>query len=180
MEFRDTELEGVVEVSLQPHVDDRGWFARALCDDEFGEAGLTTHWVQVNQGYSTHPETLRGIHLQREPSRDAKYVRCVTGRIFDVAVDLRRDSSRFGDWVSRELTAESGNGLYIPAGFGHGYLTLEPGSTILYWTDQRFAPDSATGVRHDDPDLAIDWPSRPSVISDQDRTWPLLAERSDL
>ena len=175
MKFVPKGLGQVTEVLLDRHEDHRGWFARAMCVDEFAAAGLETDWVQVNQAFNPKTFTLRGIHLQEEPHAEAKFIRCVSGRIYDVAVDLRPGSATHGSWVAAELTASAGNGLYIPPGFGHGYQTLEPNTSIIYWTNRRFRSESATGVRYDAPELRIDWPAPPGAMSDADRNWPALS-----
>ena len=180
MRFVETEVPGVIEVDLDLRSDDRGWFGRIWCEDEFAQAGLASGWVQANQAHNPSRHTLRGLHLQRSPHGEAKYVRCTRGALFDVAVDARPTSATFRAWVGRILTADEANGLYIPPGFAHGYLTLAEDTDLVYLTSRRYEPDAATGLRYDDPDLGIVWPAAPVRLSQQDRTWPLVADRSDL
>jgi dTDP-4-dehydrorhamnose 3,5-epimerase len=180
LRFHETGLAGVIEVVLEPHFDDRGWFARAWSRDEFMENELDLEWEQLNVAHNPITGTLRGIHFQRNPHAETKLVRCTSGRLFDFAVDLRPSSPTFRRWVGRSLSPEEGNTLLIPAGFGHGYLTLEPDTDLLYLTSVRFNENAATGVRFDDPALGIDLPAPVLLLSDRDRSWPLLAERDDL
>lgn len=175
--FIPTAIDGVVRIELDPIRDDRGFFARAWSHDEFSEAGLGTTWVQANFGRSPRAGTLRGLHYQRDPHGEAKLVRCTRGRVLDVAVDLRPGSPTFHQWVSAELTAEGGASLFVSPGCAHGYLTLDPDTDVLYQTSARYAPDSATGVRYDDPAFGIDWGGPILVVSEADRSWPLQGAR---
>jgi dTDP-4-dehydrorhamnose 3,5-epimerase len=174
MRFVSTRIDGVVEVRLDPHRDERGFFARAWCADEFEAAGLDVEWVQMNIGRSDYAGTLRGMHYQRDPCGEWKLVRCVRGSLFDVAVDLRERSDTRHDWVGAELTAEAGNMLLIPPGCAHGYLTLSDHTDLVYQTSHRYEPGAATGVRYDDPAFGIEWPAEIVRISDQDRSWPAV------
>ena len=171
--FLPTRIEGVVRIELGPIRDDRGFFARAWCEDEFAAAGLATHWVQANIGHNPLAGTLRGMHYQREPHAETKLVRCTRGRVLDVAVDVRPGSPTFRQWVSAELTAERGEMLFIGPGLAHGYLALEPETDIFYQTSARYARESATGVRYDDPAFGIEWNAPIVLISEGDRSWPL-------
>lgn len=180
MRFEPTNLREVVQVFLEPHFDERGWFARAWSGDEFTALGLGFEWVQANLAHNTAAGTLRGVHLQLAPHAEAKFVRCTRGSLYDVAVDLRRWSPTFGRWVGTVMTAEAGNGLLIPPGFGHGYLTLQSDTDLYYQSSAEYQPESATGARFDDPDLNIEWPAPVSTISAADKSWPLLSARHDL
>lgn len=171
--FIPTAIAGVVRIELEPIRDDRGFFARAWSGDEFADAGLAATWVQANLGRSPRAGTLRGLHYQRDPNAEAKLVRCTRGRVLDVAVDMRTDSPTFRRWVSAELTAERGESLFVAPGCAHGYLTLEPDTDVLYQTSARYAPQSATGVRYDDPAFGIEWGAPILVVSEADRSWPL-------
>lgn len=173
LKFVATLIEGVVRIELDPIRDDRGFFARAWSEDEFAAAGLATTWVQANLSRSSRGGTLRGLHYQRDPDPEAKLVRCVRGRVLDVAVDLRPASPTFRKWVSTELTAEHGESLYVAPGCAHGYLTLEPDTDVYYQASARYARESATGVRFDDPAFAIAWGAPIEVVSEADRSWPL-------
>lgn len=173
MEFRPQEVAGCYLVALEPYIDERGFFARAFASDEFEALALESSISQMNLSHSVAAGTIRGIHWQVEPHPEAKFVRCIQGRVFDVCVDVRSGSPTRGRWVGAELSAESGLGLYIPPGCGHAHQALEPDSRVLYSTSVPYAPESEMGARWDDPVLSIEWPLRESVIvSVKDRSWP--------
>lgn len=179
MEFRPTALPGVIRVEATPHGDDRGRFVRLYCPQEFIGAGIDFTPTQVNLSTNTRSLTLRGLHFQKPPNAEAKLVRVIRGRAWDVAVDLRPGPT-FGRWTALELSAERANALFLPEGVAHGFLTLEPETHILYQMGRSFVPGLADGLCWDDPDLAIDWPAAPDVIADRDRQWPRLTDRPDL
>ncbi len=172
MKFIQTGIAGVVVVELERRSDERGFFARQWCADEFIRAGLDPTLSQINTARSIAAGTLRGIHFQKAPHAEAKLVRCVRGAVHDVAVDLRPASPTFRRSFGIELDDVSGRMLYIPEGCGHGYLTLTPDSDLVYQASVPYAPASATGVRYDDPAFDIVWPGPINVISTQDRGWP--------
>lgn len=151
----------VVLITPKRFADARGWFAETYQRDRFRAGGVDADFVQDNQSFSAPAFTLRGIHFQTPPHAQAKLVRCLRGRIWDVAVDLRAGSPTYGRWVGAELTAERGEQLYVPAGFGHGFLTLEPDCEVAYKTSDFYAPDCDAGLAWDDPDLGIAWPLPP-------------------
>lgn len=173
MRFTKTAVEGVVVVDIDRISDDRGFFARVWCEDEFGEQGLVREWVQANVGRSIRAGTLRGMHYQREPHAEVKLVRCTRGEVYDVALDLRPASPSYLKWVGVTLGADDHTMLYIPDGCAHGYQTLADDSEIVYSTTARYARDAATGARYDDPAFAIEWPLPVEVISEQDAGWDL-------
>lgn len=175
MIFTPTKIASVFVVELQRRSDDRGFFARQWCADEFVRAGLDPRIAQINTAHSLADGTLRGIHFQKAPHAEVKLVRCTRGAVFDVAVDLRPDSPTYRQWFGTELDAESGRMLYIPEGCGHGYLTLAPHSDLVYQASVPYAPQSATGLRYDDPAFGIVWPAPVKVISNQDQNWPPLS-----
>ena len=172
MNFTRTKIEGVFVIELEPRRDERGFFARQWCAEEFARAGLDTRIAQINTARSVVCGTLRGMHFQRAPHAEVKLVRCASGAVFDVALDLRAHSPTFRQWFGVELDSESGRMLYLPEGCAHGYLTLRPGTDLVYQSSVPYAPTSATGVRHDDPAFGIEWPQPVSVISRQDLDWP--------
>ncbi|MEM9233125.1 MAG: dTDP-4-dehydrorhamnose 3,5-epimerase [Pseudomonadota bacterium] len=151
--------------------DDRGWFSVTYNAQDYAEAGIDAAFFQDNQSRSEDVHTLRGLHFQAPPYAQAKLVRVVAGRVIDVAVDVRKGSSSFGQWVKQELTAERGEQMFVPRGFLHGFLTLEPGTEVAYKVDAAYDRGSDGSVRWDDPDLAIDWgvPGLNPVLSDKDR-----------
>jgi dTDP-4-dehydrorhamnose 3,5-epimerase len=173
MKISDTAIQGVRLVEINRITDDRGFFARVWCQDEFAQQGIKTNWVQANVGYSVRAGTLRGMHYQRDPHAEAKLVRCTRGAVYDVAVDLRPASATYLSWVGVTLDADSRAMLYIPEGCGHGYQTLADDSEIVYFTSAPYARDAATGARYDDPAFGIDWPVAVEVISEQDAGWEL-------
>ena len=168
----------VAHIILQRFADARGWFAETWQEERFQKLGVDARFCQDNQSASAKAGTLRGIHFQRPPYAQAKLVRCLRGRIFDVAVDLRRESPTFKHWVGVELSADQGNQLFVPAGFGHAFLTLEDDCHVAYKVDAYYAPSADGGIRWNDPELAIKWPMTGSdpVLSDKDAALPILAD----
>ena len=172
MEFRKTHLKDAYLVSLKRIEDDRGYFARAWCRDEFLQHGLNPNILQLNVGFSHQNGTLRGLHYQLAPHAEAKFVRCTRGAIYDVIIDLREGSPTAGEWYGAELSADNGLMLYVPEGFAHGYQTLQDDTEMYYTTTAVYAPTAARGVRFDDPAFGIRWPLPVSMISTADRDWP--------
>lgn len=161
------------------HGDERGWFCESYNRDTFAQFGITSAFVQDNQSFSASASTLRGLHFQKPPRAQDKLVRCIRGRIFDVAVDVRSGSPTFGHWVGAELSADNGHQLFVPLGFAHGFLTLEPDCEVIYKCSDTYAPDHEGGIRWDDPDIAVGWPLAANVspeLSPKDREQPLLRE----
>lgn len=156
--------------------DDRGWFSETYRQDRFAELGVPDLFVQDNHSYSRHVGTLRGIHFQAPPHAQAKLVRCVRGRIIDYAVDLRAGSPTYGRHVAAELSADNGDQLYIPVGFGHAFVTLEPDSEVSYKVSDVYAPETDGGIAWNCPVLAIDWPlpATGPTLSDKDLALPPL------
>jgi dTDP-4-dehydrorhamnose 3,5-epimerase len=178
MEFVETKLPGAFLVRIKRIEDHRGYFGRGFCRQEFIAHGLNPDVSQLNVGFSHARGTLRGMHYQTAPHAEAKLVRCTKGRIFDVIVDLRPDSPTHRQWFGAELDADDGTMMYVPEGVAHGYLTLVDRSEIYYLASVPYASASAKGVRFDDPQFGIAWPSAPSVMSDQDKNWPAYTDAS--
>ena len=172
MIFHETRLRGVFEIAIEPHRDERGFFARTWCRREFEQSGLNPELVQCSISFNHRKGTLRGLHYQADPYPECKLVRCTRGSIYDVAVDLRPASPTFRQWVGVRLTARRRNMLYIPAGCAHGLLTLTDNSEVLYHISESYHPDLARGVRWNDPAFAIAWPAEPVVLAERDRTYP--------
>jgi dTDP-4-dehydrorhamnose 3,5-epimerase len=171
--FTETELPGAFLVDLERREDERGFFARAWCADEFGEHGLNARLVQANLSFNDLKGTLRGMHFQREPAAEAKVIRCTRGSIFDAIVDLRSDSPTFKRWIGVDLSAENRRALYVPEGFAHGYQTLEPETETFYLVSEYYTPSAEGGVRWDDPAFGIEWPDPGSpILSPKDANWP--------
>lgn len=160
--------------------DNRGWFSETYVDRRWREQGADAQFVQDNHSYSAAPGTIRGIHFQAPPHAQAKLVRCVRGRIMDYAIDLRAGSPTFGKHVAAELSAENGEQLFIPVGFGHAFITLEPDCEVLYKVSDYYAPECDGGIRWDCPGLGIDWPlnGREPSLSPKDSQLPFLADFS--
>lgn len=157
--------------------DVRGWFSEVYAQERYRELGIGCTFVQDNHSLSTGQHVLRGLHFQTPPFAQDKLVRCTRGSIFDVAVDLRRGSPTFGTWVAATLSAENGRQLFVPIGFAHGFVTLQPASEVQYKCSAPYAPQCDAGIRWDDPDVDIDWPIPQGVapeLSDKDRKQPLL------
>jgi dTDP-4-dehydrorhamnose 3,5-epimerase len=165
-------------VTTRRFADARGWFSETFNARRFAAGGIEAAFVQDNHSLSGQEGTLRGIHFQRAPQAQAKLVRCLRGRIYDVAVDLRRASPTFGHWVGAELSSRGGEQLFVPAGFGHAFLTLEPDCEVAYKVDAYYAPEADGGIAWDDPALAIEWPlgGRQPLLSDKDASLPRLAD----
>jgi dTDP-4-dehydrorhamnose 3,5-epimerase len=172
MRFSATSIPGVVVVELEPRTDERGAFARLHCPEEFAAAGHPFVPAQTSLSRNPAAGTLRGLHYQPAPHAETKLVRCVRGRIFDVAVDLRPGSPTHRRWTAAELSAESGRALLVPQGVAHGFLTLEPDSDVIYQIAPAYAPGHEAGVRWDDPAFAIAWPAPPALISPRDAGYP--------
>jgi dTDP-4-dehydrorhamnose 3,5-epimerase len=171
--FEPIRLQGAFVVELDPHQDERGFFARTWCREEFAAHGLDAELAQCSMSRSWKAGTLRGLHFQRAPHEEAKLVRCTRGAIFDVIVDLRPWSPTHTEWYAAELTGQRGNALYVPAGFAHGFQTLADDTEVAYLISHPYAPDHAAGVRWDDPAFGIEWPDTPArTLSDRDRAWP--------
>lgn len=178
MRFLKTDIPGVWLIEPDFHKDERGHFFRAWCVKEFEEHGIQFHAVQANLGFSLRKATVRGMHFQVEPAPEAKLIRCTRGAMFDVALDVHRDSATYGKWAGVELTPENGKMLFIPERCAHGYQTLQDNTEMHYMTSQFYSPAEARGARFDDPAFGIRWPLVPSVISEQDRNWSLSVGQS--
>ena len=173
MRFTPTPLAGAHVVDIEPIGDERGMFARAWSEEEFRERELDARVAACNISFNVALGTLRGMHYQVEPHEEAKLVRCTAGAVYDVIVDLRRESDTYCRWFGIELTARNRTALFIPAGFGHGFQTLAPDSEVLYLMSAPYVPEAAAGVRWNDPVFGIAWPdAEVRVMSERDRTYP--------
>jgi len=172
MIFHKTELEGAYLISINKLEDERGFFARSWCQREFEDQGLNSRLVQCNLSYNKLQGTLRGMHYQVSPYQEAKLVSCIRGTIYDVIIDLRRESPTFTEYLAVILSAEEHNMLFIPEGFAHGFLTLEDETTVFYQMSEFYAPEYARGLRWSDPTFGIEWPAAVQVISARDANYP--------
>ena len=180
MIFVDTPIVGVVLIEADPRTDERGAFVRTFAASAFAVAGLCPQVLECSISTNRLAGTLRGLHLQRPPYAEAKLVRCTRGRIWDVAVDLRRGSPSLGRWFGTELSASSLQSVYIPEGCAHGFVTLEDDSDVLYQMSAPHRPDAAAGVRWDDPTFGITWPRIPHLINNRDAEYPDFDPARDL
>lgn len=174
MIFTETKLKGAFIVAPELIPDERGFFARTWTPEEFADRGLNPRLAQCSISYNKKCGTLRGMHWQAEPHEEAKLVRCTRGALYDVAVDLREDSPTYLQWAAVELTEDNHSMFYIPEGFAHGYQTLVDETEVFYQISEHYHPESARGLRWDDPLLDIRWPLTVSVISPRDTAHPLL------
>jgi dTDP-4-dehydrorhamnose 3,5-epimerase len=172
MTFHETKIPGVFEIRLELKLDERGFFARSWCQNEFECHGLNPKLVQCNVSFNTRKGTLRGMHYQVAPYSETKLVRCTRGAIYDVVIDLRPGSRTFRTWISAVLTAENRNMIHVPEGCAHGFLTLEDETEVSYQMSEFYNAEAARGVRWDDPAFQIAWPEKVKVISERDRTYP--------
>jgi len=176
MQIDATQIDGVFVVEVEPIEDERGLFARTFGIDEFDAAGIDARVAQCSVSYNHAAATLRGMHFQNGPYGETKLVRCIRGRIFDVAVDARSGSSTFGQWQAWELNESNRRALLVPPGVAHGFITLAPRSEVFYQISVAYREDASAGLRWDDPQIAIQWPMPPAVISERDRRLPMLAD----
>ena len=171
MQVVETSVAGVYLVTPDAVADERGHFARQWDEVTFRRHGLTTRFPQCNSSFSAEAGTLRGLHYQAAPHAEAKYLRCISGRIFDVVVDVRPGSPTFGRWLGTELSAANRKWIYVPEGVAHGFLTLEDRTEVLYPVSAPYEPGAERGIRWDDPAFDIQWPIRPVRMSKKDSRW---------
>ncbi len=176
MKFSPTTLPGVWLIALELREDERGFLARTFCEKEFAALGLNTRWPQCNLTFTRKCGMIRGMHFQAEPKPEIKLIRCAAGKIFDVLVDVRRDSPTFGKWEGFELSAENRRQLYVPGGFAHGFQCLTDNCEVFYQMSEFYFPELARGLRWNDPMVGIVWPLTAARLNDRDRQLPLLAE----
>lgn len=179
MRFLETPLSGAYVMEVEKREDERGFFGRSWCARELAEHGLDTSVVQANVSFNKAKGTVRGMHFQSAPHEEVKIVRCTRGSMYDVIVDLRPESPTYCQWFGIELSADNYRMLYIPKRFGHGYQTLEDDVDLMYMVSSSFAPEHATGVRHDDPAFGITWPLSITMINEKDRSWPAFVPGGD-
>lgn len=168
MKFTKTNIEGVFIVGLEPHYDERGKFSRVFCKKEFNAIGVEKDFVQVNHSFTKKKGTVRGLHMQNSPKEEAKLIKCISGKVFDVAVDMRKDSSTYLQWTSVELSKENMKMIYIPEGCAHGFQTLEDNSEMLYFHSEYYSPEYEKTISFRDKQLNIAWPLEVAEISEKD------------
>jgi len=172
MIFKETRLKGAFIIEIDKFEDKRGFFAHAFSQATFESHGLSSRVVNTNISFNTARGTLRGMHYQVAPYEETKLIRCTRGAIYDVIIDLRRDSPTYRQWIGMELTADNYRLLYVPEQFAHGFQTLEDRTEVTYQVSQVYSPDAARGVRYDDPAFRVTWPLEVEVVSDRDASWP--------
>jgi dTDP-4-dehydrorhamnose 3,5-epimerase len=170
MDIKTTKLPGVLILKPRRFADVRGYFAETYNAQLLRKSGIMVHFVQDNESFSLHKGTIRGLHFQLPPAAQAKLIRVLRGSVFDVAVDLRLESPTYGQWIAEQISAESGEQIFVPRGFGHGFCTLEPNTEVSYKVDSYYAPVSESGVIWNDPSLNIPWPVglNEAILSEKD------------
>lgn len=176
MRFRESPIPGAWVIEIEPLSDERGFFARTFDSAEFRARGLATSFPQCSLSFNTRRGTLRGMHFQGEPDAEAKLVRCTLGAVWDVVLDLRRDSPAYRRSFTTELSAEARNTVYVPEGCAHGFITLTDGAEVFYQISRPYQAHASRGVRWNDPAFSIDWPLEPAVISERDANWPTWSD----
>lgn len=174
MIFNKTKLDGPIIIEPEKLEDNRGFFARVFCAEEFKKHNINFKIIQSSISYNKSKGTLRGMHYQEVPKEEAKLVYCTKGAILDIIIDLRKKSPTYHDWISVELTEKNQKILYIPKGFAQGFLTLKDDTEIYYQMNEVYSPEHAKGIRWNDPSLKIKWPIKNPIISDKDKNWELL------
>jgi len=180
MRFIPTPLSGAYLIELEKKLDDRGFFARFYCANEYNNLNLDTNIVQINNSYSSYKATLRGIHYQLSPNAETKIIRCIKGSLYDVVVDLRKESPTFLKWYGAELNEDNRYMLYVPKGFGHAFITLADNTEALYLVTEFYNSERERGIKWDDPLINIKWPINPAVISEKDQKHPYFNEEYHL
>lgn len=176
MIFTPTVLKGSYTIDLEPYQDERGWFARWYCKEEFATIGHTKEWVQMNHSFTRTRGTVRGMHFQLPPFREIKLVRCIAGRVLDVIIDMRKGSPDLLRYCGVELSADNRRMLYIPEGFAHGFQVLEENSELIYLHTEPYEPGSEGGIRYNDQAVNIQWPLPVTVLSDRDARHPFISD----
>ncbi|MDY6804037.1 MAG: dTDP-4-dehydrorhamnose 3,5-epimerase [Cyanobacteriota bacterium] len=171
MKFIETILKGAYVIELEKLEDERGFFARSWCEQEFAERNLNPHLVQCNISFNRKKGTLRGMHYQEKPYQETKLVRCTRGAIYDVILDLRSDSPTCKQWVAAQLTSENRKMLYIPEGFAHGFQTLEDNTEVFYQMSEFYHPEAAKGIKWNDTAFDIEWMEKEPILSDKDKSY---------
>jgi dTDP-4-dehydrorhamnose 3,5-epimerase len=175
MIFTPTPLPGSYLVDLEPIGDSRGWFARTYSREEFRQIGHDKEWVQLNHSFTVEKGAIRGMHFQKAPYREIKLVRCIAGAVYDVIIDIRKESPGFLQWFGSELSARNKTMLYIPEGFAHGFQCLAPDSELIYHHSEPYVPGVEGGIRYDDPAVGIRWPLSVTSLSERDAGHPFLS-----
>ena len=176
LKFIETKLKGCYEIEVIPHKDSRGWFSRTYCKNEFHEINHHSEWVQLNHSFTKEKGVIRGMHFQLPPFTETKLVRCISGSVYDVALDLRKNSPTFLQWFGTEISAENTKMILIPDGFAHGFQALTNNCELIYHHTNFYIPEAERGIRYNDPIIGIKWPQDVSDISEKDSKYVFLNE----
>ncbi len=174
MQFIETPLLGLYIINYSKFEDERGFFTRTFCKKEFSQIGFNKEWVQLNHSFNVKKGTVRGLHYQKMPFSESKLIRCIQGRVFDVAVDIRQNSPTYLQYFSIELSADNMSAIFIPNGFAHGFQTLEENSSLIYHHSEYYTPEADAGLRYNDPGINIKWPLPVVNLSVKDKQYPFL------
>lgn len=178
MTFKEMKLRGAYVVDLEPFRDERGFFARAFCQREFEQIGHQKDFVQINHSHTAQKGTIRGMHYQIQPHAEIKLIRCIRGGVYDVIVDMRKNSGTYLEYIGVELTAENQRMIYVPEGFAHGFQTLEDKTELIYHHTAFYASEFERGIRYDDPAVGIEWPLGVTVLSEKDKQLGFLKKEA--
>jgi dTDP-4-dehydrorhamnose 3,5-epimerase len=176
MIFTRTKIKGVYVISPEPREDSRGYFIRIFAKEELRKAGISFSIVHINRSLSKEKGVIRGMHYQKHPKGEDKIIQCLQGKIFDVAIDLRRDSKTYGQWVGEVLDAQNKKMLLVPKGCAHGFQTLKENSSVEYFVSEYYSPSHEEGIRYNDSFLDVNWPIKNAIVSEKDRSWPDFKE----
>ena len=171
MKFNNTGIDQLYTVDINRLEDERGFFGRAFCSQEFDEMKLESNVCQANISYNKVAGTLRGMHYQKSPFQETKFIRCISGSIYDVVIDLRKDSPTYCQSFGVELNDKNRTALFVPKDFAHGFVTLQDDTEVIYMVSQSYVPNAEEGIRWNDPLFSIDWPIEPVVVSEKDNSW---------
>ena len=177
MRYTEAKIKGVYVIELDFKIDERGYFARIFCKEELIKIGIDFNIVQINRSLTRQKGTIRGMHFQKEPKAEDKIIQCLKGAVYDVVVDLRKDSLTYGEWIAVELSEENKKMFFVPKGFAHGFQTLTDNCEMQYFMSEFYSPEHASGVRWDDPFLNIKWPIENPILSERDKNWSLIKSR---
>ncbi|MCX6722129.1 MAG: dTDP-4-dehydrorhamnose 3,5-epimerase [Candidatus Staskawiczbacteria bacterium] len=174
MIFIKTKIKDLYIIEPELKIDERGYFARFFCKKELAKENLIFDIMQINRSFTKKKGTIRGMHFQRDPKSEGKIIQCLKGAIYDVAIDIRKNSSTYGQWVAEELTENNKKMFFIPKGFAHGFQSLKDNSEILYFVSEFYSPEYEGGIRWNDPFFNINWPVKNPILSEKDKNWPIF------
>jgi len=174
MKYTETKIKGVYVITAEPREDERGYFSRVFAKEELKKLGVSYSIVHINRSLTKEKGTIRGLHFQKKSRAEDKIIQCLEGKIFDVAVDLRKNSKTYGLWIGKVLDSKSKKMLLVPKGCAHGFQTLEKNSIVEYFVTEYYSPSHELGIRYNDPYFSIKWPIKKAILSEKDQNWPLF------